>query len=78
MTRDVITRRFARAVSLVAVASIVACGRSAPIDVAPGAHQFAQSPVSPVGSRVSGTFAPMGPPLAPPVRVDAGGHCIIA
>lgn len=29
------------------------------------------------GHKASGNFAPAGPPLAPPVRVDAGGHCII-
>lgn len=29
------------------------------------------------GHKASGSFAPAGPPLAPPVRVDAGGHCII-
>lgn len=25
----------------------------------------------------SGAFAPVGPPMEPPVRVEAGGHCII-
>jgi hypothetical protein len=30
-----------------------------------------------VGPTESGTFAPVGPPLGPPTRVDAGGHCII-
>lgn len=38
----------------------------------------APSPASLAGGhKASGTFAPAGPPLAPPVRVDAGGHCII-
>jgi hypothetical protein len=28
-------------------------------------------------TRASGTFAPAGPPLEEPVRVDAGGSCIV-
>lgn len=29
------------------------------------------------GAGASGTFAPAGPPLAPPVRVEAAGSCIV-
>ncbi len=29
------------------------------------------------GTKATGTFAPEGPPLEPPVRVSAGGSCIV-
>lgn len=41
----------------------------------PGLGQVSELP--PGALRVEGTFAPLGPPMEPPVRVDAGGGCIV-
>lgn len=36
-----------------------------------------QGPNTDRGSKVAGTFKPVGPPLEPPVRVDAGAGCVV-
>lgn len=42
-------------------------------------QSMAQDPFEPTIGEIeaSGTFAPAGPPLEQPVRVDAGGSCVI-
>jgi hypothetical protein len=53
----------------VALSLVVGCGRTA--DDAGGNSSEVE------GLGVSGTFAPVGPPSEPPIRVDAGGNCIV-
>ena len=55
----------------------VACGQSAPTGVTSEIEQAVQFVNVPAGHSVAGSLAPAGPPLAPPQRVGAGGHCII-
>jgi hypothetical protein len=79
MERDLLAPRPARSIGplILALAAGAACGQGAPTQVAGGTAEAARVAGVAAGPKASGTFAPAGPPLAPPVRVDAGGHCVI-
>lgn len=53
----------------VALALVVGCDRTAG-DAGANSSET-------TGFEVSGTFSPVGPPSEPPIRVDAGGNCIV-
>ncbi len=51
-----------------ALALIAGCGKTA--------DESGDIPLT-TGIEASGTFSPVGPPVEPPTRVDAGGVCIV-